>query len=93
MKLLLGGIRGKVGGRTDKVREAYPHRCQGKDCDGNTCGFQGIMLTWTTTAPNVPGHAWCAICAGSPDTATAGAPPCPPPAARARRRARGKQHP
>eukprot|EP00972_Heterocapsa_arctica_P062099 9154260-Heterocapsa_arctica.AAC.1 len=52
MKLLLGGIRGKVGGRTDKIREEYPHKCQGMDRAGNTCGLHDIMFTWTTPAHN-----------------------------------------
>eukprot|EP00972_Heterocapsa_arctica_P008248 1207423-Heterocapsa_arctica.AAC.1 len=49
------------------------------------------MMTWTTPAPNAPGNAWCAQCAGSPNTAVCPAPGIPAATSRARRRLRGKQ--
>eukprot|EP00972_Heterocapsa_arctica_P096700 14267266-Heterocapsa_arctica.AAC.1 len=49
------------------------------------------MLTWTTPAPNVPGHAWCVECAGPPDTGTVPAPAPLPVEGRRRRRVKGRQ--
>eukprot|EP00972_Heterocapsa_arctica_P020418 3012708-Heterocapsa_arctica.AAC.1 len=49
------------------------------------------MITWTTPALNVTGNAWCAQCAGSPNTAACPAPEIQALTARARRRLRVKQ--